>query len=48
VEGVRGTRRYDNDAIEPIKEVYFDKMKPAVSDDELVLLRQRYQLKRKE
>lgn len=38
----------DNDAIEPIKEVYFDKMKPAVSDDELVLLRQRYQLKRKE
>lgn len=38
----------DEDAIEPIKEVYFERMKPAVTEEKRELLRQRYPFRRKE
>lgn len=38
----------DDDALQPIKEVYFDRMKPAVTEEQRALLRQRYQIRRKE
>lgn len=42
------TGNLDADSLLAIQEVYYQKMKPVVSDEELVDLRQRYQLKRKE
>jgi hypothetical protein len=37
-----------HDALLAIQQLYFDQMKPVVTDEQLVLLRQRYRLARKE
>jgi hypothetical protein len=42
------TGKLEADSLLAIQEMYYKKMKPVVSDEELVDLRQRYQLKRKE
>jgi hypothetical protein len=36
------TGKLDEEAVQSIKQVYFDKMKPVVSDEQLAALRQRY------
>jgi hypothetical protein len=38
----------DDDSLQPIKQMYFEQMKPVVSEEQLVALRQRYRLRRKE
>ena len=42
------TGKLDADSLRAIQELYYEKMKPVVTDEELADLRQRYQLKRKE
>ncbi len=37
-----------NDALQAIQQLYLNQMKPVVSDEQLVLLRQRYRLSRNE
>lgn len=37
----------DDDSLQLIQQLYFDQMKPVVSDDQLVALRQRYRLQKK-
>jgi hypothetical protein len=38
----------DDDSLQPIKELYFDQMKPVVNEEQLVALRERYRLGRQE
>jgi hypothetical protein len=38
----------DADALQSIKQLYYEQMKPVVTEEQLVDLRQRYQLRRKE
>jgi hypothetical protein len=38
----------DDDSLQPIKELYFEQMKPVVTDEQLADLRQRYRLRRRE
>ncbi len=45
---LKTTGKLDADSLLAIQEMYYKKMKPVVSDEELVDLRQRYQPKRKE
>ena len=40
--------KLDDDSLQPIKELYFNQMKPVVSEEQLAALRQRYRLRRKE
>jgi hypothetical protein len=35
----------DDDSLQPIKELYFEQMKPVVTDEQIVALRQRYLLR---
>lgn len=42
---LKTTGKLDADSLLAIQEMYYKKMKPVVSDEELVDLRQRYQLK---
>ena len=37
----------DDDSLQPIKELYFEQMKPAVPDEQLAALRLRYRVRRK-
>src|SRR5713101_6990001 len=45
---LKTTGKLNDDSLQVIQQLYFDQMKPAVSDEELADLRQRYQLRRKE
>lgn len=45
---LKTTGKLDADSLLAIQELYYEKMKPVVSDEELADLRQRYQLRRKE
>jgi hypothetical protein len=38
----------DDDSLQPMKELYGEQMKPVVTDEQLVALRQRYRLRRQE
>jgi superfamily II DNA/RNA helicase len=38
----------DDEALQSIKEMYFEKMKPIVAEEQIVALRQRYRLRKKE
>jgi hypothetical protein len=45
---LKSTGKLDADSLQAIQELYCEQMKPVVTDEQLVDLRQRYQLKRKE
>jgi hypothetical protein len=45
---LKTTGKLDDDSLQAIQELYYEQMKPAVTDEELADLRQRYKLKRKE
>jgi len=38
----------DQESLQVIQQLYFEQMKPIVSEEQLVALRQRYQMRRKE
>jgi hypothetical protein len=38
----------NDDSLQPIKELYFEQMKPVVTDEQIVALRQRYLFRRQE
>ena|ERR1700722_8078851 len=40
--------KLDDDTLQPIKKLYFEQMKPVVTEEQLVALRQRYRLRRQE
>jgi len=40
--------KLDDDSLQPIKELYFDEMKPVVSEEQRAALRVRYRLRRQE
>ena len=40
--------KMDDDSIQVIQELYFDQMKPAVTEEQVEELRQRYRIRRKE
>src|ERR1022692_2438604 len=44
---LKTTGKLDADSLLAIQELYYEKMKPVVTDEEIADLRQRYQLKRK-
>lgn len=41
------TGNLDDESLQSIKQVYFEKMKPVVSEEQLAALRQRYQVRKK-
>ena len=43
---LKTTGKLDDNSLKAIQQLYFDKMKPVVSDDQLVALRERYRLRR--
>ena len=43
---LKTTGKLDDDSLQAIQQVYFDKMKPVVSEQDRADLRQRYQMKR--
>jgi hypothetical protein len=45
---LKTTGKLDTESLQAIQVLYCEQMKPVVTDEELVDLRQRYQLKRKE
>ena len=45
---LRTTGKLNDDSLQPIKELYFEQMKPVVTDEQIVALRQRYRLRKKE
>jgi hypothetical protein len=45
---LKTTGKLDDDSLLPIQELYYKQMKPVVSEEEVVSLRQRYNLKRKD
>jgi hypothetical protein len=45
---LKSTRRLDDDSLQAIQRLYFDQMRPLVSDEQLADLRERHQLRRKE
>ena len=42
------TGKLDDESLQAIKQVYFERMKPVVSEEELIGLRQRYQVRKKD
>ncbi len=42
------TGKLDDDLLQPIQQMYIEQMKVVVNDEQLVALRQRYRLRRKE
>jgi hypothetical protein len=42
------TGKLNADSLQPLKELYFERMKPVVTDVQIAALRQRYRLRRKE
>ena len=45
---LKTTGKLNDDSLQVIQQLYFDQMKPVVSDEELADLRQRYRLRRNE
>ncbi len=45
---LKTTGKLDDDSLQVIQQLYFDQMKPVVSEQEQAALRERYQLRRKE
>jgi hypothetical protein len=46
-KALKTTGKLDDDALQVIQQMYFDKMKPVVSEDQLVALRERYRVRGK-
>ena len=47
-EILRTTGKLDEESVQVIKETYFNQMKPVVSEDQILTLRKRYNVRRKE
>jgi hypothetical protein len=47
-KALKTTGKLDDDSLQAIKEVYFQKMKPVVTGEQVAALRKRYRLRRKE
>ena len=47
-EILRTTGKLDDESIQVIKETYFNQMKPVVSEEQILALRNRYNVRRKE
>jgi hypothetical protein len=45
---LKTTGHLDDDSLQLIKNLYFQQMKPVVTDEQIVALRERYRLRRKE
>ena len=45
---LKTTGKLDNESLQVIRQLYLDQMKPVVSEEQLVALRERYQVRRKE
>ena len=45
---LKSTGNLDDDSLQAIKDLYFQQMKAIVSEDQLVALRERYRVRRKE
>jgi len=45
---LKTTGKLDDDSLQAIKDVYFQQMKPVVSEEQLAGLRERYRLRKKE
>jgi hypothetical protein len=46
-KALKTTSKLDDDSLQIIQQMYFDKMKPVVSEEQLVALRERYRVRRK-